>query len=220
MWHSGHPYKVLPSSAVVRRISPGLGLGFFSFGGFFFFFFLAVALAGDFVEELLVEANPPPLFITLDPFELFDKVFVFIAEDVWMRLLFPELEPLLWDCCDDGAWDIGMCCCCCDCDCMVCMWLCWFWFRIDAFDRRLELMRFNPKPCAKFWECAISIFCKMNGVFFYHRLFLRSNFFLNLNNKIRLTDNWFWDSFFMLSAEYFRKWCNDNGNVLAGKCDK
>lgn len=29
-----------PSSAVVSRISPGFGRGFFSFSGFFFFFFL------------------------------------------------------------------------------------------------------------------------------------------------------------------------------------
>lgn len=42
MWHSGQQYNVDPSKAVVSRISPGLGLGFFSFGAFFFFFFFAL----------------------------------------------------------------------------------------------------------------------------------------------------------------------------------
>jgi hypothetical protein len=44
MWHSGQQYRVEPSSAVVRRISPGLGrrvrgiYGFFLYFLFFFFF--------------------------------------------------------------------------------------------------------------------------------------------------------------------------------------
>lgn len=62
MWHSGQPYKVLPSSAVVNRISPGFGRGFFSFGGFFFFFFLVVV---DAVLDELLLAIPLPLVLPL-----------------------------------------------------------------------------------------------------------------------------------------------------------
>lgn len=72
MWHSGQPYKVLPSRAVVSRISPGFGRGFFSFGGFFFFFFLVVV---DAALVPLLLANPLPLLIPFDPFELFVKLF-------------------------------------------------------------------------------------------------------------------------------------------------
>lgn len=62
MWHSGQPYNVLPSSAVVNRISPGFGRGFFSFGGFFFFFFLVVV---DVVLDELVVLIPLPFAVPL-----------------------------------------------------------------------------------------------------------------------------------------------------------
>lgn len=48
---------MLPSSAVVNRISPGFGRGFFSFGGFFFFFFLVVV---DVVLDALLVVIPLP----------------------------------------------------------------------------------------------------------------------------------------------------------------
>lgn len=228
MWHSGQPYKVLPSSAVVSRISPGFGRGFFSFGGFFFFFFFVVVDVFD--DVLLLAFKPLPLFITLDPFELFAMLLwvwlTLFAEDVCIRLLFAEPDPLLWVCCcccEFGGCEIGWCCCW-DCDCIDGMWLCWFWFKIAAFDNKLELKEFNPKPCAKFWVCAISMFCEckpvieliiisFSRIFFFWNIFTISfTFYCTL-----LTDSWFCDSFLMLSAEYLRKWCNDK---LAGKCDK
>lgn len=72
IWHSGQPYKVLPSSAVVKRISPGFGRGFFSFGGFFFFFFFVVVdPALD--ALLLLAVIPLPLLIAFVSVELFAK---------------------------------------------------------------------------------------------------------------------------------------------------
>lgn len=77
IWHSGQPYKVLPSSAVVSRISPGFGRGFFSFGGFFFFFFLVVVDVA--LDVLLVEIPLPFAFAPLKVFVSLELLVKFCA---------------------------------------------------------------------------------------------------------------------------------------------
>ena len=81
MWHSGQQYNVEPSKAVVKRISPGLGLGFFSFSGFFFFFFLGgldwtwAVLIDD---KLLMELVPNVLeFVVIFVFKFVLRPFTF-----------------------------------------------------------------------------------------------------------------------------------------------
>lgn len=150
MWHSGQPYKVLPSSAVVSRISPGFGRGFFSFDAFFFFFFLvgvAVVAVAVAAVVAVAEVREEALLLEFDvlwmPFDPFVPLFKLCD---WFTL-FPEFDPFVWE-----LWtcEIEICCwcvCACDCDCVWidCIWCCCGWLRID-----------NPKFCV----CDKSIFWK------------------------------------------------------------
>jgi hypothetical protein len=76
---------VEPSRAVVRRISPGLGRGFFSFSGFFFFFFFGGVLwiwAVLIVGRLLIEFVPRLFEFAFNGFD--PKPFTFRGL-VWSR---------------------------------------------------------------------------------------------------------------------------------------
>lgn len=71
---------MLPSNAVVKRISPGFGRGFFSFGGFFRFFFFVGAVDAVLVLSFTVDAGACDdgfgllLFVLM----LFDEVELFV----------------------------------------------------------------------------------------------------------------------------------------------
>lgn len=150
IWHSGQQNNVLPSNAVVKRISPGFGRGFFSLGGFFRFFFFVGG----------VDAALAPLFAV-------DAV----AFDDWFRLLLVLaliIEVELFVVCGwfIWCWMFWVCCGCCWCWC--CWWCVWGgcgWFRIFAFVNKLEPSEFKFNPCEAFGCCEASTFCRRQIIY-------------------------------------------------------
>nr|CAD7393353.1 unnamed protein product [Timema cristinae] len=61
IWHSGQQYKVEPSNAVVRRISPGRGRGGRGMYGFFLYFRFFLAWKQEGGRDILLQWIPGDL---------------------------------------------------------------------------------------------------------------------------------------------------------------
>lgn len=146
IWHSGHKYNLEPSKAVVSRISPGFGRGFFSFGARFFFSFLTpfgcfnAFFRSFFIlfPNILLLVKLPFVWLLLWDNNEWEELMI----ELWLGILmFPLLLPLTLP---SKILSFVF---------MKLVWFCWCWFK--WFKLPNDKFKFDPIP---FFSPRISFF--------------------------------------------------------------